>query len=150
MNFNHILQEADAILEKHASPSKETTSAKENVKTASADPEAVTLAEELLKGQYDFNPGIEKVATSQMTAMEKIAHSMAIVDTLLNISELAKLEKTAQVAEESGYSAQQISEYIEKKASEMKLVSVGALIKDNFEGFESEKTAGVSRMLGKR
>lgn len=146
MNINDIFNEADEVIKK-ASSQKKTVE-----KTASVNDEVTDLAQAVLKGKFDMTApqGTEKIAESQMTPMEKIAHSMAIVDTLLNLSSLAKLEKIAQVAQEQGYSPNQINQYIEKKASEIELVSVAALIKDNFDGMESEKTASINKFIGKK
>lgn len=148
MNLNDIFKEADEVITKHAKDNKASSSTQ--TKTASVDPEVATLAQEVLKGSYDQATASEKIASPKLTNMEKIAHSMAVVDTLINLSGMAKLEKTAQVALDSGYSEEQVADYIEKKASTMEFVSVAALIKDNFEGVESEKTAGIRQSLGKQ
>lgn len=147
MNINDIFKEADALIKKASATERELPV----TKTASINREVSDLAKEILDGDHDFADvaPMNKVATQEMTPMEKAAHSMAIVDTLLNLSSMAKLEKIAQVAEEQGYSEKQIGQYLEKKAQELPLMSVAALIKENFEGGESEKTAGIRGSLGK-
>lgn len=147
MNLENIFREADEVIKK---ASAQTTPSQEQTKEASVNDEVSNLAQEVIRGSFDEQPAAKTAAPqSTMTPMEKVAHSMAIVDTLLNLSNMAKLEKIAEVAKENGYTDAQVGEYIEKKASQMEFNSVAALIKDNFEGLESEKTAGIRRSLGK-
>lgn len=128
MNINDIFKQADEVIK---TASKKA--AKEVTKTASVhvDSEVSQLAEAILNDKMDYTPPAptrQKVASREMTNMEKIAHSVAIVDTLLNIAKFQELEKLASVAEERGYSKEEIQTYIEKKAMDMEILSVAPML----------------------
>jgi len=127
MNIKDIFNEADSIIKKASAKAPE----KSQVKTASIDPEIGALADGILNGKFETRPEpvlYKKTASVEMSPMEKIAHSVAIVDTLLNIAKMQELEKFASIAEERGYTPEQIKGYLEKRASEMELLSVAPLL----------------------
>jgi len=96
-----LLSEADAFIE---------------TKLAKAKPEQkddiFKLAEELKTSGRTLD---EDDVTFSLT--EKIAHSVAVVDTLLNLETLCKMAAFESQAKESGYSEDQLSKFFEKKAA---------------------------------
>lgn len=100
-SLDALLSEADAIIE---------------TKLASKKPEP--RDDDIFKLAEDLK-GSKPAADEEMclTLTEKIAHSIAIVDTLLNLDTLVKMAQFESKAKESGFSDGQISEYFEKKAS---------------------------------
>lgn len=86
-----------------------------SIKTAAKKPapqqdDIFKLAEELTHPQHELD-------ADDYSLTEKIAHSIALVDTLINLPELVKIANFESKAKESGYSSEQISELFEKKAS---------------------------------
>ena len=98
-SLDALLSEADAIIE---------------TKLAQVKPELkddiFKLAEELTSSGRVSN---EEIALS---LTEKIAHSIAVVDTLLNLETLSKMATFEDKAVASGYSEAQLSKFFEKKA----------------------------------
>lgn len=98
-SLNSLLTEADSIIESRLSS-----------KAPAVQDDIFKLAEEL-KASSVKNDDLD------LTLTEKIAHSIAIVDTLLNLEALTKMASFEEKAKESGFSEEQISEFFEKKAS---------------------------------
>ena len=121
--IDDIFKDADAIIEKRASASK-------TEKTASkVEPsQGLSIAESILKGDYDSVKTASESSSVNMTDFEKIAHAVAIVETMINFNELSKLTKVAQEATSRGFSKSEVDSYIEKKASELPLVSVAEAV----------------------
>lgn len=69
------------------------------------------MAKELVKN--DEVP----VTDNDYSMAEKIAHSIALVETLINMPALIKVAEFEKKAKESGFTSEQISDYFEKKAS---------------------------------
>ena len=103
-----MLAEAQEIMEKRAS-----------LKPEAPKPELVhKLAAELRKVPE---------SDDKVDLTVKIAEVIAIVDTLLNMEEILKVAHFEGQAREAGYNEEQITDYIEKKASP-KFVSVISMI----------------------
>lgn len=116
MNLNDLIREADTIIEKKASKNKPA------VQTFDDEDEISKLAA-LMVGDDQLAPKQEKVASAIVeTPFEKIAHAIAIVETLINIEELQKLASFEDQARDKGFSETQIEEFIEKRASALKPV----------------------------
>ena len=85
------------------------------VKTASVKPQVqddiFKLAGELVE---DRAPALTE---DDFSMAEKIAHSVALVETLINMPTLKKVAEFEKKAKESGYTPEQITEYFEKNAS---------------------------------
>lgn len=96
-----LLKEADELIS-----SKLQTSSK-----VTQDDDIFKLAEELKTSTQ----GAAEVEAFSL--IEKIAHSVAIVDTLLNLETLSKIAALEEKAKEAGFSEGQISDFFEKKAS---------------------------------
>lgn len=111
-SIGQLLAEADEMIEKNAAAT--------STKKAAAQPaeESVeVLAERLLKlgGQADTaeDPGL----------LPKLAHAIAVVDTLLNLPTLAKVAALEEKAREAGHSDEAIAAYFEKNASALPTIS---------------------------
>lgn len=99
-SLDTLLSEADALID-----------SKLDCKTPAPQDDIFKLAEELTHSGRSTN---EDMA---LTLTEKIAHSIAIVDTLLNLESLSKMASFEDKAKESGFSNEQISEFFEKRSS---------------------------------
>jgi len=114
-SINDLIRDADQIFEKRAAASGKKTEG------SYTDTDIFKLAEEIRKSPE--RPS-EKLAEQDlveadvdiMSLREKIAHSVAIVDTLLNFDQLQKIASLETAAREKGFSDSQISEYLEKNA----------------------------------
>lgn len=132
-SIDQLLNEADTIIEKRAS---DDTQSQEELDLTSDD-EVVKLASFLMEEDKEFAEQVtppksthEKVASTQVSEdevnmgtlepqsvyIEKIAESLAIVDTLINIQELAKAHEFEKRAKAAGYNDEQIEEYLQKQA----------------------------------
>jgi len=108
-SVGYLLAEAQEIMEKRASLRPEAPKSEMVVK----------LANELRKAPESAEPGTDLTV--------KVAEAIAIVDTLLNMEEILKVAHFEAKARESGVTDEQITDYIEKKASP-KFVSVVSMI----------------------
>ena len=88
---------ADEIIEKRASESK-------TQQEEFSDDDLFKMAEELQRPQEE---------TTVRTLTEKIAHSIAIVDTLINLPQIQALQQFEKKASEAGYTTEQINEYLD-------------------------------------
>jgi len=105
-SISSIIEDADKII---STKIAETTPAVQ-------DDDVFKLAEELVKGAADR--GIQEVRSEDdYSFTEKVAHAVAIVDTILNLQEIEKIAAFTKEAKNKGFSDKQVSEYFEKKAS---------------------------------
>ena len=153
-SLDSIFAEADQIIADKANAAPSESEKTASVADLNLDA-SMSLTEEILAGDHDLKNKLDassqtKVASEQtdegFTAMEKIAHAVAIVDTLLNITELQKLEKVASVAQDKGFSESDVDAYIEKKASEMDMMSIAPLL--GLSVFGMEKEGAATKRLG--
>jgi hypothetical protein len=127
-----MIRDADEIFEKRASKTRET--GRDSTKISYSDEDVFKLAEELRRPTKKH----EKTAESgdetavALTLREKLAHSVALVDTLLNLERLEKLAAFESAAREKGFSDQQIQSYFEKNASVSSFRSVLSEMPDIF------------------
>lgn len=105
-SLDALLTEADALIESKLAPV-----------AAQPQDDIFKLAEELTASGKATDEDIAYSLT------EKIAHSIAVVDTLLNLETLSKLAAFEDLAAEKGYSEEQMAKFFEKKA-EVKFRSV--------------------------
>lgn len=169
-SLNQLLNEANSIIEKKASVNTQSHMELE----LTADDEVVKLASFLMEEDKELAEQVaprkthEKVASIQVSEdevnmgvlepqsvyIEKIAESLAIVDTLINIQELAKLENFEKKARAAGHSDEQIEEYLQKqaKASAAKGMGTGAKAALTMLGLTGAGTAGglVGRKKGQQ
>ena len=61
-------------------------------------------------------PTAEPITVAAETPFEKVAHALAIVETLMNIEQLQKVAAFEKTATERGFTPEQIAEFIEKQA----------------------------------
>ena len=94
ISLDQLLSEADELIEKNASqrPSIE-------------DEDIFKLAEKI---QEEDQPLVE-------TPFEKIAHAVAIIETVQAINKIKELESFEKTAKENGYSEQEIDKYLSDK-----------------------------------
>lgn len=81
--------------------------------SAPTEDDVVKLANEL----RTVSPEQEVQVDETYTLTEKLAHAAALLDTLINAQELAKIASFEASAKEKGYTQEQISEFFEKRAS---------------------------------
>lgn len=101
-NISTLLQEADSIIEKRASETANVVPAVES--------------EDIFKIAAELRQPSRSVDTD-LTMFEKIAHAIALVDTLINANEIAKIASFEEKAASAGYSPEQVCDYFEKNAS---------------------------------
>lgn len=104
-SINDILREADDIVA--ARTSEKTASAAKSTPSYS-DEDIFKLAEALTAPEE----------STINTLTEKVAASIALVDTLLNLDTLIKIAHFEKAAKEKGYSEEKVAEFLEKQASE--------------------------------
>jgi hypothetical protein len=103
--LSELLAEADHIIEKRGEAAKPVESGNDDI---------IKLASML---SMDDEQTTVVTAPLEMTLFEKVAHSMAIVETVARIGEFEKLAQFKEAAAEQGWSEAQIDEYLEKKAT---------------------------------
>lgn len=59
----------------------------------------------------------QEESSDDLTVTEKIAHAVAIVDTLLNLAEMKKIADFEKKAQDAGYPEEKVSSFFEKRAS---------------------------------
>ena len=111
--LDEILLEADAIIEKKA--------AKQTVDEFHTDDEEINKLASAILGEDEKEEKQEKVASEELqdTSFEKIARSVAILDTVLNIEAYNKLSELEKVAKDKGYSDEQIEEFIDQNSGKI-------------------------------
>lgn len=120
-DINTLISEADEIIAKNSPDGMR--------KTASKEDDIFALAEQV-KSAYALpeKPAIDE--TSIKTLQEKVASSMAIVDTILNLPVLTQLAEFEKAAMDSGKKPEQIQQFIEKTGAAKKIKSIrGPLMK---------------------
>lgn len=105
-SLSDILNEAEGIIEKRASE-----------KPVAQSFDAVEKYASFLNGLASAAPS--PAAPEEFNLLEKIAHAIAIVDTLTFLEEHEKIAQFEDICRERGYSEEQIAGFIEKKASGM-------------------------------
>jgi hypothetical protein len=95
-----FLKEADALIEKNASKPKAAPADDEVVKLA----HMLTAKDNPLPDHFEFTP------------LEKIAYSIAIVETMQNMEQLEKIAKFEEGCREKGFTEAQIQEFLTKRA----------------------------------
>jgi len=99
-SLDTLLSEADSLIEMKLA--QKTPEPQDNI---------FKLAEELKTSGRASDDDIAYSIT------EKIAHSIAVVDTLLNLETLSKMASFEDKAASSGYTEEQLSKFFEKKAA---------------------------------
>lgn len=100
-SLGDLIKDADEII------SSKVAAAKPEIK----EDDIFKLAEEL---RSEPKPALTE---DDYTLTEKIAHSVAMVETLINMPILMKVAEFEKVAKEGGYTPAQIEEYFAKKDS---------------------------------
>lgn len=100
-----LIAEADEIIQKNSSSGMQKKAS--DLKSE----DIFKLAEKLV------SPGTQKVAndeTAIRTIQEKVASSMAIIDTILNLPMLKQLDEFEKAASEMGKNPEEVQEFIKK------------------------------------
>jgi hypothetical protein len=101
-SIEDYLNEANDIIEKRASaPAQKPPS----------DDEIVKLADILTAQEAPPPP-----PQLELTLFEKVAYSMAIIDTVRHIEEFQKIDAFEKTARERGFSDEQVAQFLEKRA----------------------------------
>lgn len=116
MKLEDLIREADSVIEKKAAKVASTP-------TVEPSDDVMKLAQMLLSDEEVKTAQTKTASTvKEATPFEKIAHAIAIVETLVNIEELQKLASFEEQAKSKGFSDAQVEEFIEKKAAALKPV----------------------------
>jgi hypothetical protein len=110
MRLDEIIAQADAVIEKRASAHQVPP-----VTAASNDEEIVKLASFLMSDgptKVESSPA----TTFEMTFVEKLACSVAMVEALSNVEEFMKVAEFKDKALQSGYTQDQVDAFLEKRA----------------------------------
>lgn len=114
--LSDLIKDADNIIFGRPS-SQEKTAGKAEADLTEAD--IFKLAEQIRKAPEA--PVVEKRAAKadeiDFTLREKVAHAIALVDTLLNLPTLQKVAEFEESARAAGYTSAQIQAELEKTAS---------------------------------
>jgi len=98
ISLDQLLSEADELIEKNASLNK-------NERFDDED-DIFKLAQKLTSNELEV---IEE------TPFEKIAHAMAIIETVQSINNAKSVEKFEKMARENGYSEEEVGSFLESK-----------------------------------
>ena len=115
-SIDELLAEADSIIEKRAEKKEEESS---------------DISEILKLAQSLQNETIEEddlPESNCVSLLEKVARSLAITEVFANLPTLKKLGEFNKVASERGCSPDQIDAYLEKAASQTKMVKMVDII----------------------
>lgn len=110
MRLDQIIAEADAVIEKRAAKTQEPPAA-----LPPADDDTVKLAS-FLENFEEKTAEPQTESPFQLTLTEKLASAVALVEALNNAEEFHKIAAFEEKAAAAGYTPEQISEYLEKKA----------------------------------
>lgn len=113
--IDQLLREADDIIERRAS---EKTASVSSSATTEDDDSVEKLASALLSPAHQPEQVTAQESAIQ-TPFEKIAQAIVLVETLMNLDELAKVHQFEKMAHEKGFSEEQISQYMDKIAAGM-------------------------------
>ena len=100
-SLEQLISDADQIIEKRAAAPK--------AQAAVDDGEVVKLASLLAAKDAP------QADTFQMTMLEKVAHSIAIVETIQQLEQLEKIAKFEEGCRGKGFSEDQINAFLEKR-----------------------------------
>lgn len=101
-----LLDEADELISKRLAGGQEKTGA------AVGDDDIFKLAEEVRNPA----PRSEEPSSAIVTLTEKVAHALAISETMMNLPVLVQIDQLTKTAQDKGISAERIDAYIEKLA----------------------------------
>lgn len=119
--IDQLLAEADEIIEKRASASKEDT-------TEEISDDILKLAEQLSSTPVEDGAD-EPVENNHVnTLLEKISHSLAITEVFANLPYLKKAAEFEKQASEQGHSPEKIQGYLEKAASRANYVRMSDMV----------------------
>ena len=82
------------------------------VKTAEPQDDIYKLASELKKVSSE-----DGLVDDNLSVTEKIAHAVALVDTLLNLEEMKKIADFEKKAQEAGFPEDKVASFFEKRAA---------------------------------
>jgi hypothetical protein len=112
-SLNDLISRADMEIEKRANALKKQASIFTAQSTQNSE-ETVKIATMLLQEDTDFRSSINTVEPVTNSGVVKIAQALAIVEVLNNFDTFDKIEKFEKVAQEKGFSQDEINEYIVK------------------------------------
>lgn len=111
MKLDDLIAQADAVIEKRASVTQEPPAT-----DFSHDEDVVKLANFLMNDEVPSQEKVAQASPFEMNFIEKLACSVAMVEALENVDEFMKVAQFKETALQSGYTEEQVNEYIEKKA----------------------------------
>lgn len=112
-SFEHLIAEADEILEKRAS---------DKAASEYGQDEVYKIANDLMEVKTEASE------TSVATLTEKIAHSLAIAEVFANLPLIRSMIQFEKKALDSGYAPEDIADYLEKNAGKKSYVSMSEVI----------------------
>lgn len=114
--LSEIIKDADDIIFGRQGAHEKTAGAAEADLT---EDDVFKLAEQIRKGPepLQVEKKANKVEEIDLTLREKVAHAIALVDTLLNLPTLIKVAEFEDKARAEGYSDAEIAQQLEKTAS---------------------------------
>ena len=112
-SFEHLIAEADEILEKRAS-GKEASELGQD--------EVYKIANDLMEVKT------EDSETSIVDLTEKIAHSLAIAEVFANLPLIRSMIQFEKQALDSGHNPEKIADYLEKNAERTGYISMSEVI----------------------
>jgi len=115
-SLDALIKEADSIIERKAEASK----------VEASDNDIFKLANDLRMSGTESSTGLP---SDDYTLIEKIAYARAIMDTVINLDYLEKVDQFEHMAKAGGISEDLIASYFEKNAS-LKFRSVMDLLRD--------------------
>lgn len=106
-SIDELIREADVIIEKRASKKSEVDT------VLPADDDVVKLAALLVE---DVMPATSEPKIEE-TLVEKVAHAIALVETLSSLNQIQKIMQFEKTAKEAGHTDEQIDAFLEKNAA---------------------------------
>ncbi len=108
MRLDELIAQADDVIEKRASKQEPPV-------TAASDHDEVIKLASFLENMEPTQEASEP-SSFEMNFVEKLACSVAMVEALNNFEEFQKIAEFQEKALASGYSQDQVNEFLEKKA----------------------------------
>ena len=112
-SFEHLIAEADEILEKRASSNKASEFGQDEV---------YKIANDLMEVET------KSPDTSVATLTEKIAHSLAIAEVFANLPLIRSMIQFEKQALDSGHDPEKIADYLEKNGGKTGYISMSEVI----------------------
>lgn len=116
-NIDELIRDADAIVAGRA-----------QAKTAAAAPPVPETETQKLAAQLRASQPPAAVKLAALPGLAGILEAVGVVDTLINLPVLAKMDAIEKQALEAGHSEEKVAEFFEKHASQFQVRSVLELV----------------------